>query len=78
MNTDEEPIVFKAQIYALTGVLPERQKVMCKGVALKDDDWGNIKLSNVSILLNLCIYRLIRKYNPILIFLGCNDTCDGK
>jgi len=29
-NTDEEPNVFKAQLYALTGVLPERQKVLIR------------------------------------------------
>lgn len=47
MNTDEEPEVFKAQLFALTGVQPHRQKVMCKGLALKDDEW-NIPLKDVS------------------------------
>ena len=37
VNTSEEPLVLKAQIYALTGVKPERQKVMLKGSTLKDD-----------------------------------------
>lgn len=49
VNTDEEPMLFKAQLFALTGVQPERQKVMLKGMTLKDDDWGNIKLKDVSI-----------------------------
>lgn len=40
VNTDEDPLVFKAQLFALTGVQPERQKVMCKGLALKDDEWN--------------------------------------
>lgn len=40
VNTDEEPFVFKAQLFALTGVQPHRQKVMCKGVALKDAEWN--------------------------------------
>lgn len=48
VNTDEEPILFKAQLFALTGVQPERQKVMLKGSTLKDNDWGNIKLTDVS------------------------------
>lgn len=48
-NTDDDPLVFKAQIFALTGVQPERQKVMVKGSTLKDNDWGNVKLSSVSI-----------------------------
>lgn len=39
-NTDEHPTLFKAQLYALTGVSIERQKVMCKGIALKDDEWN--------------------------------------
>lgn len=48
VNTDDDPVVFKAQIFALTGVQPERQKVVCKGITLKDDSWGNFKLTNVS------------------------------
>ncbi|CAH2284908.1 ubiquitin carboxyl-terminal hydrolase 14 isoform X1 [Pelobates cultripes] len=46
LNTDEPPMVFKAQLFALTGVQPDRQKVMVKGGTLKDDEWGNIKLKN--------------------------------
>ncbi|XP_014600227.1 PREDICTED: ubiquitin carboxyl-terminal hydrolase 14 isoform X1 [Polistes canadensis] len=46
VNTDEEPMLFKAQLYALTGVQPERQKVMLKGITLKDDCWGNIGLKD--------------------------------
>ncbi|XP_063972812.1 ubiquitin carboxyl-terminal hydrolase 14 isoform X2 [Diachasmimorpha longicaudata] len=46
VNTDEEPMLFKAQLFALTGVQPERQKVMLKGMTLKDEDWGNIKLKD--------------------------------
>ncbi|KAK9497270.1 hypothetical protein O3M35_004621 [Rhynocoris fuscipes] len=43
LDTDLEPIVFKAQLFALTGVLPERQKVMVKGAIIKDESWGNVK-----------------------------------
>ncbi|KAF7995458.1 hypothetical protein HCN44_006565 [Aphidius gifuensis] len=46
VNTDEEPMLFKAQLYALTGVQPERQKVMVKGMTLRDDDWGALKLKD--------------------------------
>lgn len=49
VNTDEEPMLFKAQLFALTGVQPERQKVMLKGMTLKDEEWGNIKLKDVSL-----------------------------
>lgn len=48
VNTDEPPMLFKAQLFALTGVQPERQKVMLKGVTLKDEDWKNFSLKNVS------------------------------
>ncbi len=39
-NLDDSPLVFKSQLFALTGVPPERQKVMIKGALLKDDEWG--------------------------------------
>lgn len=52
VNTDEDPILFKAQLFALTGVQPERQKIMCKGGILKDDEW-NLQLKDVSYTKNL-------------------------
>ncbi|CAG9564187.1 unnamed protein product [Danaus chrysippus] len=51
VNTDDDPVLFKAQIFALTGVQPERQKVVCKGVTLRDDAWGNFKLTNNALVL---------------------------
>nr|XP_033789819.1 ubiquitin carboxyl-terminal hydrolase 14 isoform X1 [Geotrypetes seraphini] len=51
LNTEEPPMVFKAQLFALTGVQPSRQKVMVKGGTLKDDEWGNIKVKNGMTLL---------------------------
>ncbi|KAM4687376.1 ubiquitin carboxyl-terminal hydrolase 14 [Discoglossus pictus] len=51
LNTDEPPVVFKAQLFALSGVQPDRQKVMVKGGTLKDDEWGNIKLKSGMTLL---------------------------
>ncbi|KAJ8934150.1 hypothetical protein NQ314_013560 [Rhamnusium bicolor] len=52
VNTEEPPLLFKAQLFALTGVQPERQKVMIKGLTLKDSDWDNFKLKDgVTILL---------------------------
>lgn len=35
LNSDESPELFKAQLFALSGVAPERQKVMFKGAVLK-------------------------------------------
>lgn len=46
VNTDEPPLLFKAQLYALTGVEPNRQKVMSKGIVLKDEEW-NMTLKDV-------------------------------
>ncbi|CAJ0646977.1 4753_t:CDS:10 [Entrophospora sp. SA101] len=37
VDTDESVEIFKSQIYTMTGVAPERQKIMTKGVLLKDD-----------------------------------------
>eukprot|EP00127_Corallochytrium_limacisporum_P001444 Clim_evm6s56 gene=Clim_evmTU6s56 len=43
LNTESEPLEFKYQLYSLTGVPPERQKIMVKGGILKDDgDWSKI------------------------------------
>lgn len=44
--------MFKAQLYALTGVQPERQKVMCKGITIKDDQW-DVELKNGAVFLLL-------------------------
>ncbi|XP_025109359.1 ubiquitin carboxyl-terminal hydrolase 14-like isoform X1 [Pomacea canaliculata] len=51
LNTDEPPLVFKAQLFALCGVQPERQKLMFKGSVIKDDDWGMIKVKDGVMLL---------------------------
>ncbi|KAJ8439014.1 hypothetical protein Cgig2_028460 [Carnegiea gigantea] len=40
IDTSQPPYVFKCQLFDLTGVPPERQKIMVKGGLLKDDaDW---------------------------------------
>ncbi|KAJ1524544.1 hypothetical protein ONE63_011033 [Megalurothrips usitatus] len=46
VNTDEDPLLFKAQLFALTGVQPNRQKVMVKGMTLKDTEWGTLPLKD--------------------------------
>jgi len=51
VNTDEEPLLFKAQLMALTGVQPERQKVMMKGAILGDQSWDKVKLREGATLL---------------------------
>ena len=45
VDTTEPPAVFKFQLYSLTAVPPERQKIMIKGGTLKDDtDWAKVDL----------------------------------
>uniref|UniRef100_A0A8W7PJJ1 Ubiquitin carboxyl-terminal hydrolase n=1 Tax=Anopheles coluzzii TaxID=1518534 RepID=A0A8W7PJJ1_ANOCL len=45
-------MLFKAQLFALTGVQPDRQKVLCKGISLKDEEW-NMPIKNGATLLLL-------------------------
>ena len=59
INTNESPEVFKMQLFSLTNVLPERQKIMLKGKVLKDS-WSGFKLKNVS-------FCFITKLNFIII-----------
>ena len=69
VNTDEEPMVFKAQLFALTGVQPERQKVMLKG-AILDQSWDKMKLKNGG--------KLCSKSSLHITFLsGSHDVDDG-
>ncbi|KAI5336864.1 PREDICTED: ubiquitin [Prunus dulcis] len=43
IDTTQPPYVFKCQLYDLTGVPPERQKIMVKGGLLKDDaEWSTL------------------------------------
>lgn len=49
LNTDEEPVLFKAQLFALTGVQPDRQKVMCKGKTISDSSWDGFPIKDVSV-----------------------------
>lgn len=48
LDTDELPILFKAQLFALTGVQPERQKVMVKGKIVNEDTWQGLPVKDVS------------------------------
>ncbi|KAH9920848.1 cysteine proteinase [Epithele typhae] len=43
LDPDQPPVLFKDAVYQLTGVPPERMKVMIKGGTLKDDiDWRKV------------------------------------
>lgn len=50
-NLAEPPLVFKSQLFALTGVQPDRQKVMLKGKTLGDDSWDGFPMKNGSQLM---------------------------
>ena len=40
LNTEESPQVFKAQLFALTNISPERQRVIYKAMTLSETDWS--------------------------------------
>lgn len=45
VDTSQPPVMFKMQLFSLTGVPPERQKILVKGGQLKDDgDWAKVAL----------------------------------
>jgi len=47
LNLSEPPAVFKMQLYSISGVTPERQKIMIKGGTLKDDqDWAPLGIKD--------------------------------
>ena len=56
LSTEETPEVFKGQLFALTGVPPERQKVMLGGVTVGDTEWGKSekKIKNVCVCVCVC------------------------
>jgi len=51
VNTSDPPQVFQAQLFGLTGVPPERQKIMAKGKTLKDDSWEGFAMKSGMTLL---------------------------
>lgn len=40
VDLSQPPLIFKSQLFTLSGVPPDRQKVLIKGGQLKDDEWG--------------------------------------
>ena len=46
MDSSLPPAVLKAQLFSLTNVPTERQKIMGKGQTVSDDSWGKITLTN--------------------------------
>lgn len=54
LDTNESPSVFKAQIFALTGVSTDRQKVMFKGSVIKEDEWNSTMLKSIKNVSKFC------------------------
>ncbi|CAH8577765.1 unnamed protein product [Schistosoma turkestanicum] len=45
-NTDESPEIFKASLFSLTGIPPDRQKIMMPGGILGNENYDGIKIRN--------------------------------
>ncbi|CAI4229298.1 unnamed protein product [Auanema sp. JU1783] len=45
VDINESPLVFKSQLFALTSVPPDRQKIVVKGKTLSDSSWNGITLA---------------------------------
>ena len=65
LNSDEPPVVFKAQLFALSNVQPDRQKVMVKGVVIKViiyTYFSDVKLDNYNhlpVIINLTLVLVL-------------------
>ncbi|KAI3380948.1 hypothetical protein SNEBB_002545 [Seison nebaliae] len=44
VNVDDPPEVFKGQLFTLTDVLPEKQKIIYKGKILDNEDWDKFPI----------------------------------
>lgn len=75
LNTDEPPLLFKAQLFALTSVQPERQKVMMKGKVISDDSWEGIQVKEVKYL-KLILCKVMVFTLPLCT--GCPTPDDGN
>ncbi|XP_061425279.1 ubiquitin carboxyl-terminal hydrolase 14-like [Lethenteron reissneri] len=52
LDSSRPPLAFKSRLFSLTGVRPERQRVVLLGTQLKDHSWGILKLRDgVTVLL---------------------------
>ncbi|CAD6187331.1 unnamed protein product [Caenorhabditis auriculariae] len=45
LNIDESPLLFKSQLFALTNVLPDRQKLLAKGRTIGDESWEGLTVT---------------------------------
>ncbi|VIO99689.1 Ubiquitin carboxyl-terminal hydrolase family protein [Brugia malayi] len=50
-NTNDSPLQLKSQLFSLTGVNPDRQKVLIKGKILGDNSWDGCELKDGMIMM---------------------------
>ncbi|VDP07762.1 unnamed protein product [Heligmosomoides polygyrus] len=51
LDFNEPPLVFKSQLFALTGVPPDRQKVVVKGKTLGDESWTGMTIAEGTMIM---------------------------
>uniref|UniRef100_A0A914H6N1 Ubiquitin carboxyl-terminal hydrolase n=1 Tax=Globodera rostochiensis TaxID=31243 RepID=A0A914H6N1_GLORO len=50
-NLEETPLLFKAQLFELTNIPPERQKLIVRGKTISDESWNGIKIQDGSVIM---------------------------
>ncbi|KAL3072592.1 hypothetical protein niasHS_017566 [Heterodera schachtii] len=50
-NPEEPPLLLKAQLFGLTNVPPERQKLIVKGKTISDEAWNGIKIKDGTVIM---------------------------
>jgi len=58
LDLDQPPAIFKAQLFSITGVDPERQKVIIKGVTIKVLFFEKRKLKSIIKIYNILSFFL--------------------
>uniref|UniRef100_A0A1I8BDA7 Ubiquitin carboxyl-terminal hydrolase n=1 Tax=Meloidogyne hapla TaxID=6305 RepID=A0A1I8BDA7_MELHA len=51
VDLNESPMLLKAQLFALTEIPPERQKLLIKGKAIGDENWSGIAIKDGSTIM---------------------------
>ncbi|KAL4571862.1 hypothetical protein LXL04_018629 [Taraxacum kok-saghyz] len=74
IDTTQPPCVFKCQLYDLTGVPPERQKIVTKGGLLKDDsNWSKMGVQELMKRFSYILHFDITISGQRLMMMGTTD-----
>ena len=79
LDSDEPGEVFRAQLYALSGVAPDRQKIMAKGKTLKenwDAPWQKVLKDGLMLMMMGSADPLFKAPEQKTVFL--EDMTDGE